>query len=61
MAQLVVTGFTSHRCGTCLTPVSGVIVLMQVESVVGFVLASKVSFVFSCFLLSRKCDTSELV
>ena len=61
MAQLVVTAVTSHRCGMCLTPVSGVIVLMQVESVVVFVFASKVPFGFSCFLLSRKCDTSELV
>ena len=34
--------------------------VMQVASVVGFVLASKVSFGLSCFLLSRSCNTSEL-
>lgn len=60
MAQCVVSAFTSHQCGLRLTPGPGVNSVMHIESVVGFVLASKIFFGFSGFLLFSKCTTCEL-
>ena len=57
----MVTAFNSHQCSSCLTPGPGVICVMQVESVVGFVRFKGFLNGFSCFLLSRKCNTSELL